>query len=199
MPCGPAAGDIAIVRGALARWPDPPADAEGASATVRRLLDAMGDAAQDIEAVGPADLAVLVRQIARAEDETSGSKTVLQVPIAEPWPTENDWRAAGCVVLSRNDRGQRVSASPWIPRWLGATSDPTSPTLRGWFRREDAEPSDLRADDFFRAATGKTASDRWVSATRCGWFVAAPEGSTLVANLPTGSGKSAVGYLLALT
>ena len=188
--------DYALVVDAAANWPVlPNPDRAGARAT-RRLLSAMAHAAKHPETVGPRDLAVLVRAVLRAEHERSGVNKPITVPIARPWPTAQQWQQHGCDLISVSDKGVRFTAEPWDPDWLEHAADPTADTLAG---HACARPiAGLAADPFFAAATGharyRTSGQR--DAVR--WLVNAAPGATLIANLPTGSGKSIVGYLPSL-
>ena len=75
----------------------------------------MARVAEDPDAVGARDLAVLVRAVLRAEAETSGANKALTVPATYPWPTPEQWQEHGFEVVRATPDDIRVSAQPWMP------------------------------------------------------------------------------------
>src|SRR4051794_6461374 len=193
------AEDFGDVVAALDAWPDVQQSHEGVSTPVRRLVDALRDLRDDEESVGAADVAVLLRHVLRAEAESSGAAKTVLVPDHPRWPTAVDWRRFGVDAVPVNGR-LRLSARPWIPEWLEATDDPAAAALRGRHEPEAGELPSLPADPFVMAATQhrrthySSAGQREAIRT----LVAAQPGATVIANLPTGTGKSLVAYIMAL-
>ncbi len=192
-------GDLASVRNALARWPEDSPLPATLSASARRLLLAMRAAAGDTASVGAADLAVLLRHVARAETEMTQTLFNLATPIAQPWPTAAEWRLFGFDVVGTDAERLRVQANPWRPDWLDGQQDPAAAAFRGSNEHTHRESENLRADGFFREATGRRSYRSLGQRAAIRWAASAVPGATLVANLPTGSGKSTVGYMQALT
>jgi ATP-dependent DNA helicase RecQ len=161
----------------------------------RRLLNA---ATSEPGAVGPADLAALVRHLLRAEAETSGASNGLTVPIGSPWPQGAAWAAFGLDASGAGD-SQKVFATPWTPDWLGARgSDPAADSNRGVNVPPLPPRDDTPADPFVTAITGLPTyrSPGQREAIRA--VLSTPREATIIANLPTGTGKSLVGYIPAL-
>jgi superfamily II DNA helicase RecQ len=144
------------------------------------------------------DLACLLRQVIRRASERDGAPFSLVVP-AGVGPTANDWERVGVVAASL-DGGQRLllRAQPWRPSWLTAEGCPAvdaaarAGTLAGPRARYDPLPSDR----FFSQATGyatyRTAGQR--AAVRAA--VSMPDDGTLIAMLPTSSGKTEIALTL---
>lgn len=188
--------DYAVAVDAAAAWPASPEFDRAGSPATRRLLSAMAVAAQRTGEVGPRDLAVLVRAALRAEHVRSGISKPITVPSVSPWPSAEAWREHSCDLISAAKAGVRLTAEPWIPDWLDVDKDPTADAVAG-YKRAGAE-SGLEADPFFAAATGRAGYRTSGQRDAVRWLVNAAPGATLIANLPTGSGKSTVGYLPSL-
>lgn len=192
-------GDFTLVAHATEAWPHSAAvDTTQLSSTASRLLSAMSAAADDAAGSGPLDLAVLVRQLLRSEALSSGTDKPLWVPVSAPWPTAGQWRRHGVTVIATSDTRLRVQADAWLPDWLDAGSDPTAVTLTGSWDNVRRSFTPVPADPFFRKATSRATYRSTGQRDAARWLVASPPGATLIANLPTGSGKSTVGYLPAL-
>lgn len=189
-------GEFALLRRALRAWPDTPPAPDQASTPVRRLIGAARAAAAGPSRVGPADLAVLVRHVLRTADEI-GDEGVIELPSAGPWP---DQAVLGkhCLTQVESDVGWRsVVASPWRPQWLSTEGDPAMAVYRGAWERPRAL-SGIPADPFFTHLTGfdEYRSPGQREAVRS--LLTSDPGATVIAALPTGSGKSLVAYLDAL-
>jgi superfamily II DNA or RNA helicase len=104
-------------------------------------------------------------------------------------------------MCAAQDNSFTVQPREWRPEWLpGAEADsPTGPVYAGYYEGlsgdDDAGPA---ADPFYRAATGhatyRTPGQRVAMHT----VLAAEAGSTVIANLPTRSGKSHLVFVPAL-
>lgn len=166
----------------------------GHSFPARRLLSA---AQSEPGTVGPADLAVLLRHVLRAEAEISGISKPLTIPRCEPWPTGNAWHAYGLAAADAGDR-QQVSAVPWKPAWLDGDRDPAEAAFRGQTEPALGTVSPPLTDPFVKEAVGleRARSVGQQAAIRA--TLAAPGSATIIVDLPTGSGKSLVGYMPAL-
>ncbi len=142
------------------------------------------------------DVAVLVRQVLRRASVRDGSDFRLVVSPALG-PTASDWQAVGVTAIQTADGLVMVQAEPWEPNWLkgGRAADTAAAagTAAGVRVRHDQLP----ADPFFTEATTfgsyRTAGQR--AAVRAA--VSMPRGGTLIALLPTGSGKTEVATTLA--
>lgn len=157
---------------------------------------------------GPADLAVLVRQILRHEGRHGSIAQISLRPGSQPWPSAAAWKSYGC-------RGREVDgvlaveADDWSPAWLRQLHrraiDPSHESGRGVFSaaeqgearhprlfsapRIPADPALLGlVEDYLSPAQAETIRSVMLS----------PAGCVRLVVLPTGSGKSLVGLSAAL-
>jgi len=151
----------------------------------------------------PLDVAVLVRQVMRRGSERDRSPLRLVLgPLDRIAVDHETWRKVGVTVLPGSGGRPLLTAEPYRPPWL--VSDAAAPstvvdaaaaagTVAG--RRVVPGPP-LTADPFFLTATHyshySTPGQR--SAVRAA--VSMPDGATLIAELPTGSGKTEVALSL---
>jgi ATP-dependent DNA helicase RecQ len=164
---------------------------------LRRLLSAWAISGGD--GAGAADLAVLTRHVLRGEQvRQSGISPTLSVPRSNPWPSATEWERYGIDVIGESVTHLQLRSRAWTPDWLpdSLRYPVDGPASLAEKRREYGEP--LRGDPFldsyedwnnYRCA-GQQEAIRSV--------INAPHGSTLVVNLPTGSGKSLCAHLPAL-
>lgn len=145
---------------------------------------------------GP-DLAVLLRQALIAYSTGESSERFI-VPKDLIWRTPAEWQPWGLRV-SDIGQGFLIEAIAWTPPWLGRDATKASDIFEDVFRRTPArQPTAVRSDPCISAITG---FDSYLSpgqreAVRSLLFM--PEGTTLVVNLPTGSGKTLVGQIAPL-
>lgn len=161
----------------------------------RRLLDAL--AAGTPDAPGKGDIAALVRHVLRREDELQGGMSqTLKIPQTSPFPNREIWQQSGINILGEGSDYYLISARPWQPNWLDFSEQyqPDTPVFKEEIRR-NYEP--VAGDPFLELvdlkkyrSVGQREAIRAVLTT--------PESSTLVINLPTGSGKSLCAQLPAL-
>ncbi len=151
---------------------------------------------------GPAnDVAVLLRHILRANDESRRlqeqddapwSPSWLDVPHCKRLPSDFDWEPFGLLVQKRLAQFARVSATPWRPSWLAdvpACGVDAAAAAAPLVRREESTPGDpflVQVDESIRRY--RTPGQR--AAARSALVL--PPGGTLVVNLPTGAGKTLV-------
>ncbi|WP_405820667.1 protein DpdF [Streptomyces sp. NBC_00838] len=139
------------------------------------------------------DLAVLVRHLLRRW--SLRDKRNVRVAV-EPSVSVRLRRAAAATALRESPRGS-WSAVPWKPHWLDSTGEPDAAAGAGTAEGRRFQADDLAADPFFERCTGfdhyRTPGQR----AACRAVVSAPAGSTIVAMLPTGSGKTEVALCLA--
>ena len=152
-----------------------------------KVLDTVGSK----DKLGTVELAGLIRHILRREDEDlqGGSPQSLRVPRHFPYPTDRKmWELCGINILAEQEGYFLIYAHSWQPEWLnlGNLYPPEQPAFAEKSRRNyDSVPSDpflaLVARESYRSVGQR-------EAIRAALTV--PEKSTLVINLPTGSGKS---------
>ena len=145
------------------------------------------------------DVAVLIRQVMRRGSERDGIPFRLVLGPQAGVPADPDiWRRAGVTVMQAADGRPLLGAEPYRPTWLAAEVAVDAAAAAGTSagrRAVSGEP--LTADPFFAEATGystyKTPGQR--AAVRAA--VSMPDGGTLIAELPTGSGKTEIALSLA--
>ncbi len=162
----------------------------------RRLFDAL-QAVGTPYAAGVGDIASLVRHVLRREDELQGGMPqTLKVPRTRHFPSREIWQQSGIDILGEGSDYYLISAHTWEPEWLDLTESypPDRPVFYEENRR-NYEP--VPGDPFLELVDLKNyRSVGQREAIRA--VLTAPESSTLVINLPTGSGKSLCAQLPAL-
>lgn len=139
------------------------------------------------------DLAVLVRHLLRRWSLRDKRNSRIEV---EPSVSARLRRAAAVTTLRESPR-DCWSAAPWRPHWLGSPGEPDAAAGAGTAVGRRFQADDLAADPFFERCTGfvhyRTPGQR----AACRAVVSTPAGSTVVALLPTGSGKTEVALCMA--
>lgn len=137
------------------------------------------------------DRAVLLRQVLRRWSLRDGRDVGAEIA---PEMANSMLPVADQVGLRR--RGDMWSAQSWEPEWLPLDGVRDAASLAGTEAGRRFEPTPLRADPFFEESAGfetyRTPGQR--AAARA--VVSTPEGSTLIAMLPTGSGKTEIALCL---
>ncbi|MFG2349649.1 protein DpdF [Streptomyces phaeochromogenes] len=178
-------------------WPfiDPMPEDTEYSGTLRRLKDALDDLAERRSSWR--DVAALTRQIlleAQARGNTSG----LSVPPGAPLPTRPQWEQMHCFALP-DGRRILVTARPWHP---GASHQKAEEAAQydlqqihlGESLQHHLELEPCPADPFWTRALGDAyAQYKSIGQRQAARAVALAEpGSTVIACLPTGHGKTAL-------
>jgi len=188
-------GFVQVAR-VLEAWPDPPLLTGRLTAPYQRLLDAICLSAARPGSVGERDLAALIRQVLRHETSAQGADQHLLVPTDSGWPTIEHWQEADCSALPAGVGRLIVSASDWIPPWSAdrvVITAAEAPLDRRPDLKVPGDPflADVLGPDFTGySSTGQCQAIRTVLASQ--------DSATIVVNLPTGSGKSAVALAPAL-
>ncbi|HUZ55200.1 MAG TPA: protein DpdF [Streptosporangiaceae bacterium] len=147
----------------------------------------------------PLDVAVLIRQVMRRGSERDGIPFRLLLGENAGVPADPEvWRTAGVMVVPAVDGRPLIEAEPYRPAWLDAEVAVDAAAAAGTAAgRRVAQCDNLPADPFFAAATEhaayKTPGQR--AAVRAA--ASMPDGGTLIAELPTGSGKTEIAISLA--
>ena len=150
----------------------------------QRLIDAVNAEGRKRS---PVDIACLVRHALRREDELQKGETFIKVPRTFPSPDRETWQQSGIKIVGEGSDYYLISARPWLPDWLNcADESPESAAFKETLRRNyDPVPGDpflkLVGLQNYRSAAQREAIRA---------VLTAPKNSTLVVNLPTGSGKS---------
>ncbi|MFB7474209.1 protein DpdF [Kitasatospora sp. NPDC056184] len=184
------------------QWPSvvPIVPAAGSSGTVHRLAQALASARHGRS--GWRDIASLTRQIL-LRARLLGNVMPLPVPLADGLPTREQWRSVGCPGELGGGR-LRIHAEEWAPvspvspTWEPAI-DQVSWAIRGdWAPGARPAPEEVEADPFWKQTLGfptyRSLGQRQIARA----VVLAPPGSTTIACLPTGHGKTPVALAAAL-
>jgi ATP-dependent DNA helicase RecQ len=158
---------------------------DGVFERLRQILQ--GSAAQG-RLAHTRDFIALVRHVLRRESHRIGQSALLRVSQAPPWPSRDAWSAHGIRAHSPTEGRFLIEARPWRPAWLAETDLPVfedifaEKTVRLDWRRP--------MDPFLAEASGFAdyVSPGQREAVRSALLL--PHGQTLIAALPTGSGKS---------
>jgi ATP-dependent DNA helicase RecQ len=173
------------LQAALLQWPTEfPFSEFKVQGTYERISQILSQSSSGVLAKN--DLMPLIRQILLQQSQSSSLSQIL-VPHHPAWPTFGEWTEWGVFVMQTPD-GFVLSAERWQPEWLEGSS-------LGIFDRvfstdSPAVTQECDTDPCVGLATGlrhyRSRGQR--EAVRASFF--APPGSTLIVNLPTGSGKS---------
>lgn len=157
---------------------------------VRLALQALKDGSSP---VGFADLASLIRYVARREAAKFHGHPRLQVPCVAPWPDRDKWKAYGCFVRDAPRSGFcTIEAQEWQPDWLDQKTHwpPFQAAEEEKLRRhQQVFPADPAVRERFKL-------DHYLSSAQADavrGVALSPPGSVTVVALPTGAGKSLVG------
>lgn len=143
------------------------------------------------------DLLPLLRQAMLQHGSEIGLEATLRVPREGGWPDAVCWTEFGFYCDPDGKGGYSVTALHWNPEWLPQSEE--YGILEDVYAGKVCRPQlSVPIDPCVKEATGfeSYSSEGQREAVRAAFF--APVGSTLVVNLPTGSGKSLVGYLPSL-
>lgn len=184
------ANDLRIT---LAKWPECRPYLEAKSAT-DGLLDRIHQCLRDLLNLRGAstyiDLIALLRQWLLTQAR-GGTSQWLEVPLSKPWPTSQIWIDHGFEVV---ELGKFAQVRPSYPRmkWLGAQQDLFDDAFNGV---EARVPVRLPSDPLLRSLLGLPTYTGPGQREAIRALVHLPANTTLIANLPTGSGKSLLAQL----
>lgn len=176
------------LRETLAHWPDSHVYLEGETAADSLLGRAQQCLRELLGQRGTAtfiDLIALLRHWLLAQAK-GGARAWLQVPLAPPWPASEVWHEQGFEVAVI---GGAAQVRPIYPRleWLGEQQDIFDDAFNGVEARLHTW---VTADPPLRTLLGKTAYTGPGQREAIRAQMHLPADMTLIANLPTGSGKS---------
>ena len=161
--------------------------------TYARVVDTVTDLRRS--RATPLDLARLVRHVLRRASIRDRVDFRLVVTSALGLQ-EEDWNRAGITAIQTADGVTMLQAAAWKPVWLGGTEIDTAAaagTVAGVRGVHDYLPGDPMFANATAYGVYRTAGQR--AAVRAA--VSMPDSSTLIALLPTGSGKTEVATTLA--
>lgn len=150
-------------------------------------------------AQGWADLVVLLRQVLERWALGAGGNyrnAAVYVPKAAPWPAPENWRLASFTVDEALEGRWRLSVKAWSPDWFG--EDDRAVVTNAVAAVARRPPSSLPADPLIQAMLGVETATCLGQRDVIRSLYLTPSGSTILAVLPTGSGKSSAFQFAAL-
>jgi superfamily II DNA/RNA helicase len=184
--------DLAGLLEACASWPTAAIqDQKAIDPVLERVRQVLRQSKARPGANIASDLIPLLRQALLSSAIYRDGTGRMRVPLVPGWPSAEQWRESGFDVL---DNGDWLSVRPHLPRvgYLGAQAD----LFDEVFQRIQARiPMMVDADPVFSYLLGlpQYTGPGQREAVRA--LVQLPVGETLIANLPTGSGKSVLAQL----
>jgi ATP-dependent DNA helicase RecQ len=179
--------DFSTLRSICADWPTREVPASKAvDGPLERLRIVLRDWVNTSTSVAQADLAVLIRHVL-VREQLNGPGASLIVPRNLDWPTIDQWRSTGVVVSPTGSNTLHLSATLPLLSFLGMGANIFEDAYLEVLSQKN--PSVIM-DPFLSAASGHSdyTSPGQREALRALFLL--PAGFTLIANLPTGSGKS---------
>ena len=144
----------------------------------------------------PIDLSAIVRHILRRESQNLGKNRRLRVPRQQGWPTIEEWRRHGIEALQHQSGGLLLEAKPWKPLWL-TSADKICPEADAFGETPRRLPEPCDGDPFLESmGFGYSNYFSFGQRQAVRSVLSAPPASTLVVNLPTGTGKSLCAHVL---
>jgi ATP-dependent DNA helicase RecQ len=171
----------------LIGWPNwPSSDAPSSDGLLERTRRALLAWQARSTVLQPADLVVLLRQII-VRERIHGRASDLKVPSVLGWPTQAQWLDAGVSATPVGSGSFHLSAQAPRLDFLGVGRDLFDDAYSEVKSRVDAS---ISADPFIEKAVSyrRYSCEGQREALRALFLM--PAGNTLIANLPTGSGKS---------
>jgi ATP-dependent DNA helicase RecQ len=160
-----------------------------------RVVHALADEQMRSQTVGPADIASLIRAVLRHHTATD-PYFYLAVPQKLWERAATALKASSVASFQANDGYVRLRAHEWRPAWLDPAHgiSPDDGLYEYQLRREDP----TAAGDPMLRRMGFTDYQSLAQREAVRTVLSVPPGSTVVVNLPTGSGKSLCGFLPSL-
>lgn len=183
--------DLLAVRTICIDWPNVPVPETAVpDGVLERLRQVLHDLQRGIHR-GRADLVPLIRQVLLRHTSEDATPGWLRVPTAPGWPDELAWRVGQ---FHTDPTGDGLNVSPRFPRlaFLGAQANLFDDAFRELHARPAAH---VDGDPLLRRSLGLPTytGDGQREAVRA--LLHLPPNETLIANLPTGSGKSLLAHL----
>jgi ATP-dependent DNA helicase RecQ len=155
---------------------------------LRQVLAALG---RQSASVAVADCIALIRHVLLRVAPQDGQAPWLRVPLGVGWPTADQWRQAQFEALPGPTS---LSVQPRLPRL--SFMDTQADLFDDAFRAVQSRPRyEVPADPLLLEGMGLPSYTGQGQREAVRALLHLPEGNTLIANLPTGSGKSLLAHL----
>lgn len=184
--------DEVVLRHWLSHWDSaaPPVSATTQDGLLQRLRAVLLTLRTGGE-VSALDLIALMRHWMLRTGASGGAKW-FRVPSTSPWPDATAWENAGFEVARMSGGLLDVRATAPRLEWLGAQSDLLDDAFACLVARQSTW---VPGDPFFQSLLGQEAYTGAGQREAIRALVQSPPALTLIANLPTGSGKSLLAQL----
>lgn len=137
----------------------------------------------------PRDKVSIIRSILRHNAEKQGGMSpILWVPRNSEWPDPDMWEESGIAVSVQKSDRLLIKAQPWNPKWLTELS--ITDIEKPLYVKIPRQTNQIVKGDPFLSKMKLSTYRSQGQADAIRSIMTAPEGSTLVVNLPTGTGKS---------
>lgn len=184
--------DFASLLAALSDWPAITIpDRMAASPTLDRIRQILARMQARPGAACEADLIPLLRQASLGYAASQETSPRIRVPFVPGWPSATQWREVGFEVQD-NGAWLVIRARPPRLEFLGSQADLFDDVFALVNARRDMR---IAADPVFKRLLGLPTYTSHGQREAVRALIQLPPGETLIANLPTGSGKSVLAQL----
>lgn len=184
--------DLASLLEAMADWPAVPIpDRRTVDPILDRIRQVLARLQARPDAACKADLMPLLRQASLGHAASREAGTRMRVPAAQGWPTATQWRDERFEVQDNGD-WLVIRARPPRLTFLGSQADLFDEIFGQVHARSDTR---INADPVFERLLGLPTYTGHGQREAVRALVQLPGGEILIANLPTGSGKSVLAQL----
>jgi ATP-dependent DNA helicase RecQ len=184
--------DLTALMNVCARWPNEPVPSRQAqSGPLERLRQVLWAMSHTQSGGHERDLEALVRQVLLRRAGQDGDAPYLNVPVASGWPTVEDWKAGQFDVIIGETA---LTVRPQWPRLRFVTGQ--EDLFDDAFKEIPSRPKhEVDADPLLKETMGLPCYTGPGQREAIRALFQLPDGHTLIANLPTGSGKSLLAHL----
>lgn len=184
--------DFTALMTVCANWPAVPVPSRRAqNALLERIRQVLLALTHSRHSKHESDLQALIRQVLLRRASPDGQAPYLMVPVVSGWPSVDDWEAAQFDVIVG------TAALKVRPRWPRLTFITEQEDLfDDAFKEIPSRPThEIAADPLLRETMGLPSYTGPGQREAVRALFQLPQGFTLIANLPTGSGKSLLAHL----
>jgi ATP-dependent DNA helicase RecQ len=184
--------DIASLLEAMTNWPSIPiSDLKAANPILDRIRQVLARLQARPHSSCTMDLIPLIRQASLGHSVSLDAGARMRVPAVQGWPSANQWREGGFEVQD-NGAWLVIRARPPRLAFLGPQADLFDEVFGQVYARSDMV---VAADPVFKRLMELPTYTGHGQREAVRALVQLPPGETLIANLPTGSGKSVLAQL----
>ncbi len=184
--------DVAALMDVCSQWPAlPVSEVPVSDSLLERLRQVLVAMRHHPASVSEIDCIALIRHVLLRVAPQDGQAPWLRVPLSVGWPSEDQWRRAQFEVLPG---ATALNVQPQWPR--PSFLDKQADLFDDVFRAIQSRPTcEIPADPLLVEGMGLPTYTGQGQREAVRALLHLPEGHTLIANLPTGSGKSLLAHL----